>query len=67
MAAIGRNELCPCGSGLKLKKCFLLKSPDEIENLMSAERLKRRVEAANPYQGNSRGFHLNVVSVPFEH
>ena len=22
---IGRNELCPCGSGLKYKKCCLLK------------------------------------------
>ena len=26
MAAIGRNELCPCGSGKKYKRCCLLKS-----------------------------------------
>ena len=24
---IGRNELCPCGSGLKYKKCCLLNNP----------------------------------------
>jgi len=26
MAAIGRNEPCPCGSGLKYKRCCALKS-----------------------------------------
>ena len=26
---IGRNEPCPCGSGLKYKKCCLLKSDQE--------------------------------------
>jgi hypothetical protein len=26
MAAIGRNEPCPCGSGKKYKQCCLLKS-----------------------------------------
>jgi hypothetical protein len=26
MAAIGRNEPCPCGSGKKYKHCCLLKS-----------------------------------------
>ena len=25
MAAIGRNEPCPCGSGIKYKKCCALK------------------------------------------
>ena len=25
MAAIGRNQPCPCGSGLKYKKCHALK------------------------------------------
>ena len=24
---IGRNDLCPCGSGLKYKKCGLINSP----------------------------------------
>ncbi len=26
MASIGRNEPCPCGSGLKYKKCCALKA-----------------------------------------
>lgn len=26
MAAIGRNEPCPCGSGLKYKRCCALKA-----------------------------------------
>jgi hypothetical protein len=26
MAAVGRNDPCPCGSGLKYKRCCLLKS-----------------------------------------
>ncbi len=26
MAAVGRNQPCPCGSGLKYKRCCLLKS-----------------------------------------
>lgn len=26
MSAIGRNEPCPCGSGLKYKRCCALKS-----------------------------------------
>jgi len=31
MAKIGRNEPCPCGSGLKYKKCCLGKAPEEPE------------------------------------
>jgi len=27
-AKIGRNELCPCGSGLKFKKCGMINSPE---------------------------------------
>ncbi|MFZ1721087.1 MAG: SEC-C metal-binding domain-containing protein, partial [Microgenomates group bacterium] len=26
-AKIGRNDPCPCGSGLKFKKCGLINSP----------------------------------------
>jgi SEC-C motif len=26
MSTIGRNELCPCGSGLKYKRCCALKA-----------------------------------------
>ncbi len=31
MAKIGRNEPCPCGSGLKYKKCCLGKEAEETE------------------------------------
>ena len=27
MAAVGRNEPCPCGSGLKYKRCCALQAP----------------------------------------
>ncbi|HSX57867.1 MAG TPA: preprotein translocase subunit SecA [Candidatus Saccharimonadales bacterium] len=30
---IGRNDPCPCGSGLKYKKCGLINSPQHQENL----------------------------------
>lgn len=29
---VGRNDLCPCGSGLKYKKCCINKLP--VENIM---------------------------------
>src|SRR3990167_7214804 len=33
---IGRNDPCPCGSGLKYKKCGLLDNPTHQENLAKA-------------------------------
>lgn len=29
--SIGRNDLCPCGSGKKYKKCCLVKSYEQAE------------------------------------
>ena len=29
MGKIGRNDLCPCGSGKKYKKCFLAKDEEK--------------------------------------
>jgi preprotein translocase subunit SecA len=29
---IGRNDLCPCGSGLKYKKCGLINAPEHKAN-----------------------------------
>ena len=31
---IGRNDLCPCGSGKKFKKCGLLNTPEHQTNMM---------------------------------
>ncbi|MDP2671626.1 MAG: preprotein translocase subunit SecA [bacterium] len=33
---IGRNDPCPCGSGLKYKKCGLVNSPTHQENMAKA-------------------------------
>jgi hypothetical protein len=41
MASIGRNESCPCGSGLKFKKCCLPNGSKGIIDA-SAQRLKER-------------------------
>ncbi|OQX06007.1 MAG: type I methionyl aminopeptidase [Desulfobacteraceae bacterium IS3] len=30
---VGRNDYCPCGSGLKYKKCCLFKQTPDIENI----------------------------------
>ncbi len=32
-AKIGRNDLCPCGSGLKYKKCGLINSPEHQKRM----------------------------------
>ena len=42
MPKIGRNSLCPCGSGLKYKHCCL--SKDEERAREENERGKRRAE-----------------------
>ena len=34
---IGRNDPCPCGSGLKYKKCGLIDNPTHQENLANAK------------------------------
>lgn len=34
---IGRNDPCPCGSGLKYKKCGLINSPTHQENLAKSK------------------------------
>lgn len=31
---IGRNERCPCGSGLKYKRCCLIKKPRNTSVIM---------------------------------
>ncbi len=36
--SIGRNALCPCGSGLKYKKCCLKRVSAEAQLYLPAER-----------------------------
>lgn len=35
---IGRNDSCPCGSGLKYKKCCLLKEQDDKQKKIIEQR-----------------------------
>lgn len=34
MSKIGRNDMCPCGSGKKYKKCCLGKETSAVESIM---------------------------------
>lgn len=50
MKKIGRNDLCPCGSGRKYKVCCLSKDSAQAANLLSSkasipERLKTAIDA----------------------
>ena len=50
---VGRNDLCPCGSGLKYKKCCLGKSksaPDDLAALY-AEKYRIQLKQAADIQG----------------
>jgi uncharacterized protein len=38
MSQVGRNDPCPCGSGLKFKKCCLNKAEAAVKSYSSAER-----------------------------
>lgn len=50
MASLGRNERCPCGSGLKFKKCCL---PNGSKGIIeaSAQKLKERSLQLSTLQG----------------
>ena len=51
---IGRNDMCPCGSGLKYKKCCLRKSKDQlafeayVDAQKKADRAGRVKECSHP-------------------
>jgi tetratricopeptide (TPR) repeat protein len=52
MAKVGRNDLCPCGSGKKYKKCCLSKDEEAHRQASAAaalsdERYNQLVEASN--------------------
>jgi len=40
MAKIGRNDACPCGSGLKYKRCCLGKQQSITTNLTEAQKMQ---------------------------
>lgn len=51
---IGRNQLCPCGSGLKYKKCCLNK-PKEDNNI------KEEFTFINPFEYHNKYIHTKKV------
>lgn len=61
----GRNTLCPCNSGLKYKKCCLIKEQQEKQNLViqRKEALRKRIEEAR--KRREEMFSLNVDSPLF--
>ena len=52
MAKINRNDVCPCGSGLKYKKCCGVKKSSKLEGLKAAIRMKGGVR----YSAEKNGF-----------
>ncbi len=50
---VGRNDLCPCGSGLKYKKCCLKKEISETENIKTTyfQKYKIRLKEAADIAG----------------
>ena len=57
---VGRNDPCPCGSGLKYKKCCLIKSSVETSDLATlyANKYKIRIKTAADIEGIRRAGRL---------
>ncbi|MFB8374767.1 SEC-C metal-binding domain-containing protein [Paenibacillus taichungensis] len=47
MSKVGRNDLCPCGSGKKYKKCCLGKEPSAVESILGLISTEQPVEEAS--------------------
>ncbi|MGJ7531456.1 YecA family protein [Variovorax sp. GB1P17] len=64
MKKIGRNEICPCGSGLKFKKCHgALESLDRMENAIAAAEEARKQQLAHDHQrARQQGLGRPIVS-----
>lgn len=57
MIKLGRNSLCPCGSGLKYKHCCLAK--DEERDIEEKERAERKA-------GNVMGGYATIFNHAIE-
>ena len=62
MSKIGRNDPCPCGSGLKYKKCCLAKDAKE-ERQRSAERAQENAERAGKLRQKMEELHERVPEI----
>ncbi len=68
MTEVGRNALCPCGSGLKFKRCCLRRGDDVALDALEAERVWGRMQswALDRFGGELHGplkEHMNVRGV----
>ena len=48
MSKVGRNDPCPCGSGLKFKKCCLGKEEQTGEDLKTTYANKYKIRIKDP-------------------
>jgi len=60
MAKIGRNSLCPCGSGKKYKKCCL-KQENHIKNF--AEKIKKRYPELSKNFIQAKDHHIKMSEI----
>lgn len=51
---IGRNDKCPCGSGLKYKKCCLIKEVEEKKLTNEMEMISKTTKITDE---NGNGFY----------
>lgn len=47
LSKVGRNDLCPCGSGKKYKKCCLGKEPSAVESVLQLISTEQPVQEAS--------------------
>lgn len=47
LSKVGRNDLCPCGSGKKYKKCCLGKEPSAVESILGLISTEQPVQEAS--------------------
>jgi len=62
---IGRNQLCPCGSGLKYKKCCLNKPREDNKIFdMDSTNYREKYNFINPFAYHDNYIHTKKVNAP---
>ncbi len=56
----GRNELCPCGSGKKFKKCCALKPRFSIQQLSNTEQPEKATDLKRLFELSTGNFHFDA-------
>jgi len=64
-AKVGRNDPCPCGSGLKYKKCCLLKKQTGPKGIKESyfKKYKIRLKQEEDIEGIRKAGHLTVATL----